>query len=600
MCATQRTEEPVDLSTKRLGRSYKDDDLQRLLDADFRRDKKRRNGWRIVGPIIIVCAVIAVLVAVDYGLNSGKIYWGVEAGTVQLGGKTPEEARTAVEERTTGALKKFEFTGQENFEFTADEMGVDFDVASTVDEAYSVGRRGSILDRLKERAQRLSGAVQIEPQVDFQPEVAKVKVKNLAEKLNEQPTEGAVKIYGSEAQVSESAEGYETDVPATMQSVNGAVEDMTGDVKIIGKPLKPDITTAEAEQAAAKVRKATGGQVELSADGQQWTISPADLGSTLDVTRNDGRLNVAMSRKRLNERLNSVYSSLTVKAKEADYNVNGNNISVNPGKTGKKVEDEKLAASIQQGVFEGRREYEVPVVVKEPELTTAEANELMPTDILGSYRTNYGIVDDPGKQRRENLEISSNAVNGTLVAPGEIFSMNDHVMGLDYNSTKVIIEGQETKADGGGLCQVTSTLYMAANFAGLNVVERYPHNAQLPYIRPGMDATVWFGDRYGNGELDMKFENTTDGYLLLQEYVAKDGHIYADIYGKPNGKEVKMSSKPLYKRADSSKWITYQTVTQDGETLYDGELHTDVYYPLTDKKGKKIKPTEVFVPPVKP
>ena len=99
--------------------------------------------------------------------------------------------------------------------------------------------------------------------------------------------------------------------------------------------------------------------------------------------------------------------------------------------------------------------------------------------------------------------------------------MNDHVMGLDYNSTKVIIEGQEAKADGGGLCQVTSTLYMAANFAGLDVVERYPHNAQLPYIRPGLDATVWFGDGYGNGELDMKFENTTDGYLLIQQYVSE-------------------------------------------------------------------------------
>lgn len=588
------------MSIKNLGRTSGDDDLRGLLDGDFGRGKKRRRGWRIAGPIIIICAVIAVLVAVDYGLNSGKIYWGVEVGTVPLGGKTPAEAREAVEERTTGALKQFEFSGPEDFEFAASEMGVDFDVAATVDEAYSVGRRGSILDRLKERAQGVYGAVQVEPEVNYQSDVARAKMENLVQRLNEAPVEAKVEIYGSEVQTSDSSEGYRMDVPATMKNVNGAVDDMTGDVEIAGKPLKPEITTADAEQAAGKSKKATSRQLVLSAEGQQWTISPADVGSTLDIGRKDGGLEVTVNRNRLKERLGNVYGALTVKAREADYSVSGTNISVNPSRMGKSIEGRKLLGSIEQDVFEGKREYQVPVVTIEPELTTAEANELMPTDVLGSYRTNYGIVDDPGKQRRENLEISSNAVNGILVAPGEVFSMNEHVMGLDYNSTKVIIEGQEAKADGGGLCQVTSTLYMAANFAGLDVVERYPHNAQLPYIRPGLDATVWFGDGNGNGELDMKFENTTDGYLLLQQYVANDGHIYADIYGKPNDKEVKMNSKPLYKGTDSSKWITHQTVTENGETLYDGELHTDVYYPLTDKKGKTIKPTDVYVPPVRP
>ena len=587
------------MSIKDLGRTSGDDDLRSLLDGDSRRGKKRR-GWRIAGPIIIICAVIAVLVVADYGLNSGRIYRGVEVGTVQLGGKTPAEARQAVEERTTGALKEFGFSGPEDFEFTAAEMGVEFDVASTVDEAYSVGRRGSLLDRLKERTQGVYGAVQIEPEVDYQPEAARVKVNNLSERLNEQPTEAGVEILGSEVQVSDSAEGYQMDVPATMKNVNGAVDDMTGDVEIVGKTLEPEIATPEAEQAAEKAEKATSGQVVLSAEGQQWTLSPADVGSTLDIVQKEGGLQVEVSRDRLKENLGNVYAAINVKAQEADYDVNGTQISVIPGQTGKRIESQKLLGTIEQGIFEGRREYQVPVVTTEPELTTAEANDLMPTDLMGSYRTNYGIVEDPGQQRKENLQIASNAVNGTLVAPGEIFSMNDQVMGLDYNSTKVIIEGREAKADGGGLCQVTSTLYMAANFAGLDVVERYPHNAQLPYIRPGLDATVWFGDGYGNGELDMKFENTTDGYLLLQQYVANDGHIYADIYGKPNGKEVSMRSKPLYKGADASKWITYQTITQNGETLYQGELHTDVYYPLTDEKGKTIKPSEVYVPPVRP
>ena len=215
-------EERAKLSSKNLGRTSKNDELRGLLDSSFSRGKKRRLGWRIAGPIIIVCAVVAVLVAADYALNSGRVYWGVEVGTVSLGGKTPAEAREAVEERTTGALKEFEFSGPENseiaavrtaaytaenFVFTAEEMGVDFDVAATVDEAYSVGRRGSILDRLQERTHRVYTApFEIEPRgglpVRRSPENKSQESGREARRTARQ--RATVEIYGSEAQVSES------------------------------------------------------------------------------------------------------------------------------------------------------------------------------------------------------------------------------------------------------------------------------------------------------------------------------------------------------------------------------------------------------------
>jgi vancomycin resistance protein YoaR len=153
----------------------------------------------------------------------------------------------------------------------------------------------------------------------------------------------------------------------------------------------------------------------------------------------------------------------------------------------------------------------------------------------------------------------------------------------------VIVEGKEDKADGGGLCQVSSTLYMAANYAGLEIEERHPHHAQLPYIRPGFDATVWFGGP-ASRPLDMKFKNDTEGYLLLREYVADDGFIYAEIWGQPTGEEVEMSSEPEYVGPDYSKWTTYKKVTENGEVVFDDVFHKDVYYPLVDEKGKTIRP----------
>jgi vancomycin resistance protein YoaR len=240
------------------------------------------------------------------------------------------------------------------------------------------------------------------------------------------------------------------------------------------------------------------------------------------------------------------------------------------------IQDEKFLNALERGIFEGQRQYEVPVVVDEPELTTAEAERLKPTELLATYDTNYLTYDDsPG--RVENLEIASEAVNGTFLAPGEVFSFNALAEPLQYHDTKVIVGGRVDTAEGGGLCQVSSTLYMAANYAGLDVIERHPHYAELPYIRPGFDATVWFG------ALDMKFKNTSPGYLLIQQWVDEStGTVNAAIYGRPTGIEVDMRSEKVAEYTDSegnpvTDWVTYQTVTQNGEVIFDDVLHEDTY-----------------------
>jgi vancomycin resistance protein YoaR len=298
---------------------------------------------------------------------------------------------------------------------------------------------------------------------------------------------------------------------------------------------------------------------------------------------------VDYDRERLQKGLSGVFSALTVEPIEAGFEVNGSEVSVTQSRTGQTVEEEKLLDDIEAGLPQGQREYDLSVVTEEPELTTAEAESLKPTTLLGSYRTDYRETSDKSRERVQNLEIASNAIDGTFLAPGEVFSLSELAAPLSYNETKVIIEGKEEKADGGGLCQVSSTLYMAANYAGLEIVERHPHAAQLPYIRPGLDATVWFGDSQSK-PLDMKFKNDTDGYLLLREYVADDGFIYAEVWGQPTGEEVEMTSEPEYVGPDYSKWITYKKVKEDGKIVFDDVFHKDVYEPLVDEKGKVIRP----------
>jgi vancomycin resistance protein YoaR len=560
------------------------------------RPKGGRRRRRLLISVLIACAAAAVLVAADHLANQGKIYGGVMVGNTSLGGKTPEEAREIVAERGAAALDELRFVGgPEEFAISAREAGLTLDVESTVDRAYAVGREGGILKRLGERFEGAWGTVSTAPVVDYDREAVRSRIENRATRINQEGRNAYVDIRGSDAEAVESREGYTMDVQGTAVNVDKALERMSGEVEIAGEAFEPEILTPAAEEAASVAQEAMSEPVTLTAEDKEWELSPQEIGQSLSFAPSTGgELRVGLDREQLRGVMSDVYEDLTIAPIEAGFRFEDDGVGVTKSRAGQEIEEEELFNALEAGLFQGERAYEVSVGTDEPELTTAQAEELKPTELLGTYRTNYTLSSDTSQERVENLRIASDAISGKALAPGEIFSANELLEPLEYYETKVIIEGKEEKADGGGLCQVSSTLYMAANYAGLDIVERHPHAAQLPYIRPGLDATVWFG------ALDMKFENTSDGYLLLREYVAEDGYIYAEIWGRPTGKEVELNSEPEYLGADYSKWITYKKVKENGKVVEDDVLRTDTYQPLIDEKGKTIPPNseELNIAPV--
>ncbi len=197
--------------------------------------------------------------------------------------------------------------------------------------------------------------------------------------------------------------------------------------------------------------------------------------------------------------------------------------------------------------------------------------------LLGEFFTDYAWDPDPGRQ--SNLKTASEAINNTRLEPGETFSAISVLEGLDYQPAKVFANGGVDYTEGGGLCQVSSTLYMAANYAGLEIVERNAHYAELPYIRPGFDATVWFGEN-GWGALDMQLRNNTDGDILLRQHVNEDGFMVAQVYGeKPTGKVVSMESEKVSESPSRGiEWATYKTVKDNnGRVIEDGLMFETLY-----------------------
>src|SRR5919202_6050459 len=226
-------------------------EVRNVLDGHSDRKPGRgRRRSRFIVLVLIICALMATLVAMNYLGNSGRIYPGVMVGSVDLGGKTPEEARKILQERTSG-LKEVKLTGPEELTFSTDRMAVNFDVWASVDRAYAVGRQGGISKRIGDRMAASWGTVYVQPVVDYNQKAVQAEVEKLAAQLNKEPEDAYVSIQGSKAEAVESREGYAVDVAATVANVDRAINDMTGEAQIAGEVLEPEVLTPAA-QAAAK------------------------------------------------------------------------------------------------------------------------------------------------------------------------------------------------------------------------------------------------------------------------------------------------------------------------------------------------------------
>lgn len=141
----------------------------------------------------------------------------------------------------------------------------------------------------------------------------------------------------------------------------------------------------------------------------------------------------------------------------------------------------------------------------------------------GSFVTKY---DEGLKNRTTNLEVSAKAVDGTILMPGEVFSFNEIIgkatRAKGYRNAKIFINGREVDGMGGGICQLSSTLYNAADFAGLKIVERHPHSKRVEYVKVGRDAATAYRG------VDLKFENNTDAPVKIVAKAQK-GELYCGI-----------------------------------------------------------------------
>ena len=340
----------------------------------------------------------------------------------------------------------------------------------------------------------------------------------------------------------------------------------------------PDAVSMSADRLGVKVNAeaAVDEAYSIGRSGGPFQRTSDFFGSYFGGTQVD--LKAGYDENVAGEALGGIAAGFNREPRDATFTVtDGGEVEVQEAKNGR-VLDEKATLANLEGALEnmsGR----VPLAEgapPKPEITTAEIQKSKPEQVIGEYRTDF--LWDSNPNRKSNMKLAASAVDNTVIEPGETFSFNELTSSLEYKEAKTFSNGGVGVANGGGLCQVSSTLYMAAQYAGMEIVEREPHYAVLPYIKPGFDATVWFGDEYGNGAIDFRFENTTGAPVLVREWVDEKGFLNAQILGQPTGKKVEMATEKIFEStARGIRWDTFKTVTEDGEVTQDGRIYTYTY-----------------------
>lgn len=244
---------------------------------------------------------------------------------------------------------------------------------------------------------------------------------------------------------------------------------------------------------------------------------------------NEVGLDFSYDEEKLKQYEEEIKNKVTQSPQNATININGSSISVKDGKDGKTIDmdvlDQKLKEAINGDIY-STNVATVDLETTKPKVTAEDLSRIK--GVMGSFSSNYGTS---AAGRSTNIEIATKAINGTVVMPGEIFSFNDVVgdrsAARGYQEAGTYVGNKVEPGIGGGICQVSTTIYRAAMRANLRSVERTNHSMSVGYAKPGLDATVAYG------YLDYKFKNNYDFPIYIQGTTAGKIITY-NIYGDPS------------------------------------------------------------------
>lgn len=472
---------------------------------DIKKKKQRKIVLCCVIPAFVL-AVLLLLLSTVFALmniNNNKIMNGVSIQGIDISGLTVEEAKQKVNTIANEHMARQILVKHLDFEgvFPPEQFGAYLDVEGTIDFAYSLGRSGSLFEN-------------------------NYTILNLLLKNK--------------------------DIPVNVSYDNSLLTSIIGELNNLlpDRIINPDYYINDDNTLII-----TSGRDGTIVDNDAFKVEIEALLNDFSNTEPTMEIPTTIVKADSID-IDEIYKSIYKKPVDAYFTTNP--YVVYPSSTGLDFDISMEAA--KDMISNYQEEYEIPLKVLYPNVTTNQiGNEAFP-DELSSFKTSYTTS---GYSRSTNIELAAKKLNDVVIMPGETFSFNQTVgqrtKSAGFKEATAYSNGKVVQEVGGGICQVSSTLYNAVLYANLEIVERTNHGFKPSYVKPGLDATVSWGGP------DFKFKNNRDYPVRIKtDTSGKILRIY--IYGLKTENDYTVTLDAQYVSN-----VPFKTIYQDDSSLGSGE-----------------------------
>lgn len=523
--------------TKEENKKLKKNDLK---DKNKKAEKKNENvkkpkkKYILVGIFIILFITIGIIFSTIFALiniNNDKIISGVSISGIQVSGLSKDEAKSKIETLYQEKKEKEINIKYEDYETTLNPtlLEVNYNVDKAVDEAYSTGRKENIFLNNYDILFTLIGKKNIDVEMTINEEVTKQNIEDIGVNLPGVVIESSYSVEDDELIITKGKEGIVIDTDKLLESIKNELKDINIKEQIIEIP----VLNKEPEK--------------------------------IDIDK--------------------IHDEIYKEAKDAYYTKNP--FAVYPEVEGVDFNVEEAKALLE----EEKEEYIIKLKITKPKVTISQIGSEAFPDQLATFTTRFDVSD---VDRSTNLKIACQKINGKVILAGETFSYNKalgaRTAAAGYKNGKIYEAGQVVDGIGGGICQISSTLYNSVLLADLEIVERRNHQFVTSYVGPGRDATVVYG------VTDFKFKNTRQ-YPVRISATAQNGIATISIYGikEENEYTFKFSTKTIATIPFSVKYVEDESLNLGTEKVKQkgtNGLKTETY--ITKMLNGKVISTKLL------
>lgn len=576
---------------------------------------------------VVLFGLFAGIYLVSYEVNHrDTIFPGVNMSGVDLSGLTIDEAAQVIHEQLSYPSKgRLLVTDQEqNWLYTPQQVGLNIDPLASAKKAFEVGRSKGLLTSIRNQIQARQNSVSISPVIIYDQRIAYRALQNIANQVNQPVIEASVAVNGTQVNAIPGQIGIQVEIPKSMTMLEQpllALQD--GIVPLVIGKTNPQIMDAgpAAELAEAILSQPLTLQLPDSEnEAGPWTVTPEELAKFLVINKEENgdsaEITIGLNKQQLTIYLASLAPKLKVDPVNARFIFNDDTRLlevIEPATIGRNLNVDASVDHINDQLLSGEHDITLVLDVNEPEVTDDRTGESLGITELVYAETSYFYGSDP--ERVQNIAAASKQFHGLLIPPGATFSMSDALGNISlengYAEALIIVGNQTIKGVGGGVCQVSTTLFRTAFFAGFPIVERHPHAYRVGYYEQkrdgsrdprlaGLDATVFVPI------VDLRFTNDTPYWLLMETYMGNFSLTWK-FYSTKDGRSVEWQTsgltniveapEPLYREnpeleKDEIKQVDYEA---DGAFIrVDRTVYKDGSVYFTDVTSTQYRPWQAI------